>query len=116
MYVFVKIFSANYSFLYRDVQFFGSVSLYEIHLPAPLPAFIRAKFCSLRSYFQIEDRKTKANPGAAGFDFVPKWVHYRHLLFLKDCSMEAPSESTLDTSIVEDESEATSTVSTIRII
>ncbi|GBN76323.1 hypothetical protein AVEN_88757-1 [Araneus ventricosus] len=106
------------SFLHRDVQFFGSVSLYEIHLFfwAGAAAFIQAKFCSLRSYFQKEDRKTKANSGAAAFDFVPKWVHYRQLLFLKDCSMVAPSDSSLDTSIIEDESESTLTVSTIRII
>ncbi|GBN79264.1 hypothetical protein AVEN_87623-1 [Araneus ventricosus] len=62
------------------------------------------------SLLQREDRKTKANSGSAGFDFVPKWVHYRQLLFLKDCAIVAPSESSLDTSIVEDESEATLTL------
>ncbi|GBL85187.1 hypothetical protein AVEN_222680-1 [Araneus ventricosus] len=79
-------------------------------------SFIQTRFGSLRSYFQKEERKEKANSGAAGFDFVPKWVYYQHLLFLKGCSMVAPSESTLGISIVEDEPQAKLTVSTIRII
>ncbi|CAL1272938.1 unnamed protein product [Larinioides sclopetarius] len=72
--------------------------------------FIQNKFCSLRSYFQREERKLNAAE-ASGLYFLPKWVHFQRLMFLKDASRETSSEKPLEISLVKSEAQSPSSIS-----
>ncbi|GBN06113.1 hypothetical protein AVEN_99797-1 [Araneus ventricosus] len=72
--------------------------------------FVQMKFNSLRSYFQREERKVNSASGA-GFVFLPKWVHFQRLTFLKDPPRETPSETTLEISFVKSEAQSPFSIS-----
>ncbi|KAF8785101.1 hypothetical protein HNY73_010688 [Argiope bruennichi] len=71
----------------------------EDHLTSKI---LRKKFCTLRSYFQREDKRARLPSGSAALDIAPKWVHYHRLLFLRDTIYVGSSESNLDDSFATD--------------